>query len=340
MPMLFALALTLVLQSPANAVPDLASTIDALSAVLQERYIDLDVADRMTAAIRKEQADGVYARLTTRGEAAQALTRTLQAISHDKHLRVFETPPSPAALASKPVVGRVDILPGNIGYLEVPSLAQPPAAAAPVIADAMRKVAETSALIIDVRGNGGGSPATVGLLAAYVLEPESVLLGTIENRFQHSRVENRTPATVAGPRYGTTRPVFVLIDRRSASAAESLAYFLQAFQRATIVGAQSAGAANPGGLVRLPADFAAFVPTGRVTSPATGGNWEGTGVTPDLATGATEALDAALKAARDATTIVKPAGIEPIAYRRRGRPAISAGPPQPAASRSTPAWCL
>lgn len=294
---LIALLVALVFQPPSNAVPDLAAMLDGLTAALQERYIDAEVADRLAAALRKEQADGVYATLATRAEVAQAVTRTLQAISHDKHLRVFDTPPSPAGLANRPTIGRVEVLAGNLGYVEVPSLAPAPAAAAPAIADAMRKLAETSALVIDVRGNGGGSPATVALLAAYLLPLEPVLLATIENRFQQSRTESRTPATVDGPRYGTTRPVYVLIDRRSASAAESLAYFLQAFHRATVVGEQSAGAANPGGLVRLPAEFAAFIPTGRVTNPATRGNWEGTGVTPDIVTAGSEALDAALKAA-------------------------------------------
>lgn len=299
--MLLALLLGLVLQTPTTSVPDLDAVLDALSAALQERYIDADVAERMTAAIRKEQADGVFAAAATRAAVAQALTRTMQAVSRDRHLRVFDGPPPASVRAPRPTVGRVDILPGNIGYLEVPSLVEPPAVAAPAVADAMRKVADTSALIIDVRGNGGGLPGTVALLAAYLLKPEPVLLATIDNRSQQSRVESRTPAAVDGPRYGTTRPVFVLIDRRSASAAESLAYFLQAFRRVTVVGEQSAGGANPGGLVRLPAGFMAFIATGRVTNPVTGGNWEGTGVTPNIVTAAADALDAALKAATTAS---------------------------------------
>jgi len=296
--MLLALLLGFVLQPPAATVPELDPMLEALTTQLQERYIDADVAERMTAAIEKDQAAGVYAAMASRGAIAQALTQSLQAISRDKHLRVFDRPPSPAALAARPTVGRVEVLTGNIGYLEIPSFAQSPAAAAPALAEAMQTVTGTAALIIDVRGNGGGSPATVALAAAYLLEPGSVLLATIHNRSQQSRSESRTPATVAGPRYGTSRPVYVLVDRRSASAGESLAYFLQASKRATVVGEQSAGAANPGGIIRLPGDFAAFVPTGRVTNPVTGSNWEGTGVTPDIVTASADALDAAIKAAQ------------------------------------------
>lgn len=295
--MMLALLLSVVLQPPPTAVPDLASMLDALTGALQERYIDAEVAGRMAAAVRQEQADGVYATLKSRFEVAQALTRTLQAISHDKHVRVFDRLPPPPGVATRPLIGRVEILTGSVGYLEVPSLTEPPATAAPLLAEAMRTLVATSAMVIDLRGNGGGLPGTVALMAAYFLNPEPVLLATIDNRSLQSRSESRTPATVDGPRYGTTKPVFVLVDRRSASAAESLAYFLQAFKRATVVGEQSAGAANPGGVVRLPGDFAAFVPTGRVTNPVTGKNWEGTGVTPDIVTTSAEALDAALKAA-------------------------------------------
>lgn len=142
----------------------------------------------------------------------------------------------------------------------------------------------------------GGLPGTVALLAAYFLKPEPVLLATIENRSQGTTVENRTPATVDGPRYGETRPLYILIDGRTASAGESLAYFLQAAKRATVIGETSAGAANPGGIVRLPSDFAAFIPTGRVTNPVTGTNWEGRGVVPDVATAGAEALNVALEA--------------------------------------------
>ncbi|MGE0863697.1 MAG: S41 family peptidase [Vicinamibacterales bacterium] len=297
MPMLLAILLGLVLQPPAPPVPALDSMLDALTAALQERYIDADVAERMTAAIRADEAAGVYAAMGSRAGIAQALTQRLQGISRDKHLRVFDTPPPRPTMATRPVVGRVEVLPGNVGYLQVPSFVASPAEAAPLFAGAMRTVVETGALIVDVRGNGGGQPGTVALLAAYFLKPEPVLLATIDNRFQQSRVESRAPAAVEGPRYGESRPVYVLIDRRTASAGESLAYFLQASRRATVVGEQSAGAANPGGIVRLPGDFAAFVPTGRVTNPVTGSNWEGTGVTPDIVTASADALDAAIKVA-------------------------------------------
>ena len=59
--MLFAIIVGLVLQTPSPATFEIGPLLDSLTAGLQERYIDVDVADRMTAAIRKEQAAGAYA---------------------------------------------------------------------------------------------------------------------------------------------------------------------------------------------------------------------------------------------------------------------------------------
>ena len=64
-----------------------------------------------------------------------------------------------------------------------------------------------------------------------------------------------------------------------------------------MVGATTAGAANPGGIVRLGPHFAAFISNGRAVNPITKTNWEGVGVEPDVKTDAEEALKTAHLAA-------------------------------------------
>ena len=66
------------------------------------------------------------------------------------------------------------------------------------------------------------------------------------------------------------------------SGGEELAYDLQVFGRATVVGQVTRGGANPIASYELGQGFRVTVPTGRVTNPVTGGNWEGVGVQPDL----------------------------------------------------------
>jgi C-terminal processing protease CtpA/Prc len=60
-----------------------------------------------------------------------------------------------------------------------------------------------------------------------------------------------------------------------------------------LVGGKTAGAANPGGYVRISAHLAVFVPDGRPVDPLTGTNWEGVGIPPDIASDVAAALDLA-----------------------------------------------
>jgi hypothetical protein len=74
----------------------------------------------------------------------------------------------------------VEILPGDVGYVNVSFFFRLEEARAS-IAEAMRKVREAKALIVDLRENGGGSPDTVVLLASYLLEqPGMPLFEVIE----------------------------------------------------------------------------------------------------------------------------------------------------------------
>jgi C-terminal processing protease CtpA/Prc len=109
-----------------------------------------------------------------------------------------------------------------------------------------------------------------------------------------------TNAEVAGTRYGSRKPVFVLTSARTGSGAEEFGYNLQALKRATLVGETTAGAAHPVTMRTLPGEFAIAVPTGRAINPVTGKNWEGVGVVPDVAVPAAEALERARELAAKA----------------------------------------
>jgi C-terminal processing protease CtpA/Prc len=85
--------------------------------------------------------------------------------------------------------------------------------------------------------------------------------------------------------------VYILTSSRTFSAAEDFCYALKTQRHAVVVGETTGGGAHTGrGLVRLSPLFTAFIPVGRLVSPVTHMNWEGVGITPDVATTSTDAL--------------------------------------------------
>jgi C-terminal processing protease CtpA/Prc len=114
-----------------------------------------------------------------------------------------------------------------------------------------------------------------------------------------------TPAWVPGRRFGPDKPVYVLISRKTFSAAEAFAYDLKALKRVTVVGERSGGGAHPFEYRRVHPHFVLSLAEGRSINPITGGNWQGTGVEPDVAVPGERALEAALELARGAVRKAK-----------------------------------
>ncbi|HZH97943.1 MAG TPA: S41 family peptidase, partial [Fimbriimonadaceae bacterium] len=158
---------------------------------------------------------------------------------------------------------------------------------------AMEWVADTDALIIDLRRNGGGHPETVQLICSYLFEAEKpVHLNSLYFRRGDRTEEFWSLKDLPGKRY-LNKPVYVLTSKRTGSGAEEFSYNLKNLKRATLVGESTWGGANPGGVVRLNDHFSAFIPTGRAINPITKTNWEGTGVQTDIAVPADQALKVA-----------------------------------------------
>ena len=97
-----------------------------------------------------------------------------------------------------------------------------------------------------------------------------------------------------GEKFGADKPVYVLTSKRTFSAAEALAYDLQALKRAVIVGQPSGGGAHPFEYRRIHPHFVLWSVTQKSVNPITQGNWQGTGVQPDVRVAAELALDTAM----------------------------------------------
>jgi hypothetical protein len=281
-----------------------AEVIDSLIMRLDGSYVFPEVAVRMGEDLRGRQARGEYEDAVAPPSFGARLTEDLQAISRDRHLRVRAgMPAAPAAASGRgaaPVTpfGRTERMEGDVAYIEVRTFGIPPAQVRGVVRDGMDAAADARALIIDLRTNGGGSPGLVALISSYLFDDEPVHLNSLYWRPSDTTQDFFTDPEVEGRKFGGAKPVFVLTSGRTFSAAEEFTYNLQTRGRATIVGETTGGGAHPGRVVSLPHGLSVFIPSGRAINPITGTNWEGTGVTPDVAVPAGDALETALRLAR------------------------------------------
>lgn len=287
--------------------------VEGVAQAIADNYYDASKGAAVAKDLRAEAAKGAYDRLTDPRDLATALSERLRPLDH--HFNVAwsaegAAPPRPAAAptptavsAPSPVnpikranygIRRVEILNGNLGYIDMRMFAHfefgdQNAPARKAIEAALQTVANTDAVIIDLRDNGGGSPAMVGYLASAFTPKGADIYNTFKYR---EGTESEAPKDwYPAPRLET--PLYVLISGRTGSAAEALAYTLKNAKRAVIVGEASGGAANPGGPVPVAGGFSIFVSNGSPISPITKTNWEGDGVQPDIKVPAAEALDVA-----------------------------------------------
>jgi hypothetical protein len=284
-----------------------ARVIDGVLQRLDQGYVFPAKAKDMSRSVRRPSDRGAYDRVTSARAFADSLTADLQAVSHDKHLRVVyrsggvpdESPDgeaTPEQRREQEAFGRqvnyglerVERLSGNVGYLEIRSFGFTAAQADSALAAAMGFLARTDALIIDVRRNGGGDPDMVAAVCSYLMPPNTLI-----NRFYWrpmDRWDEFRTKPVSGTPYGTDRPVYVLTSNHTFSGAEEFAYDIQTQRRGGIVGETTGGGAHPGGMRRVTEHFGVWVPAGRAVNPVTETNWEGTGVHPDLPVRAQDAL--------------------------------------------------
>jgi Peptidase family S41/N-terminal domain of Peptidase_S41 in eukaryotic IRBP len=188
-------------------------------------------------------------------------------------------------------IRRVERLDGNVGYLDVRSVAMP-ADAGPAITAAMELVAGTYALIIDLRHNGGGSPEGVVFWCSYLLTERPTHLNDIFHADTGETRQFWSLPYVPGTRY-VDRPVYVLTSSHTFSGGEDFCYTLQALGRAELIGETTGGGAHPTRPFPISQAVHIGIPFARSINPITGTNWQGTGVVPDVAVPEDEAYDVA-----------------------------------------------
>jgi hypothetical protein len=287
--------------------------VDEIAALFNKSYIFAETAKKVEEALRAKLAAGEFDKPAAAPDYARAVAAVILEVSKDRHTGFAYNPEMAEnlrRLASRSDEDvrkvrerqllesrrdnfgfrKVERLPGNIGYLDF-RVFESPAEAGPTAVAAMNFLAFCDAIIVDLRQNGGGDPAQIQLISSYLFD-EPVHLNDLYARAT-DRTENYwTLPFVPGAR-AAKADVYVLTSARTFSGAEEFSYNLQNLKRATIIGETTGGGAHPTDAMIVQHDFILRVPFARAINPVSKTNWEGTGVTPDIAVPAAEAFDRA-----------------------------------------------
>lgn len=305
------------------APADTARIVETLAQRMHKFYVSAEVGGQTASGLRMHLARHTYDGLDTK-QLAEKLTTDLIALTHDEHAgvlymaNVLDPDDSPVSHAVSNTT-RADIdawnqrvssartrafgvrfgipkserLAGNIAYVRIDSFGEIETCG-PVIESEFQATRDAAALIIDLRENGGGRIESATLAASYLFDDQPVHLldETIRGT---GRVRPIWTSPIASDlRFGSKKPVYLLVSHETFSAGESFAYVLQAAKRAVVIGVPTRGGAHGARGYVIDPHLMASVPSRRMTSPVTHGDWEGAGVQPDVAAQPDQALAIAL----------------------------------------------
>lgn len=288
-------------------------TIENLCKLMNDYYVHEEVAKKTEVHLKKQLKDGHFKEIESIQSFADALTKSVQTINKDKHMRIRKNRPRKAAPNTPEAIiedriyqinrersltagfNEVKKMEGNVGYLDLRAF-QYKAAGAPIADNYMKLISTSDAIIIDLRKNGGGNPEMVQYLCSYFFN-KKVHLNSLYFREGDRTIDFWTLDKVNGEKMPEV-PLFVLTSDYTFSGAEEFSYNMQTQKRATLVGQTSGGGANPGGSRPLNGELSVFIPTGMAINPITKTSWEGVGVIPEVPTKPEETLDKAHELAK------------------------------------------
>ena len=304
-------------KSEANAV------LAELATTLESDFVQPEAGAAYAKLLRQRVSSGAYDGSADAASFAAAVTADLQAVHMDGHLRLMAPkggangPRREAMVPSEAstISGAGWIAPG-VAYIGFNAFFGNDATLAE-LRSFLARVKGAHTLIIDARKHRGGGLAEMDVLFPQLFGKKTALVdlgirtavaaaqgdpfedvGSMERIDAPAGLLRRVHYAIPAAKPGLADArVYLLTSSLTASAAEHLALALKRTHRATVIGETTRGAGNFGRPASLGFGYSAFIPTGRTFDPDTGNGWEGTGVTPDVAVAADQALDEALKRA-------------------------------------------
>lgn len=283
---------------------EIASTVASIANLIDENYVFASKGKAISKHLVQEYKKGKFNQIKDWEMLGDELTTCLQSFSHDGHLYVKNDPKKvkellepnneitktdssiqsaydpfyygTAAIEKNFGFREIKILDGNFGYIKLSKI-NISEKSLPVLYATMQFIANTKALIIDLRDNSGGGSDVGAAFESFFL-PKGILLLEFKTRNGVSEVSKTVPWLTEKK---FDNPVFIIVNKRTASAAEAFAFSLQNNKRAVIIGQQSAGAANMNSWYVVNDHIYLSVSTASPTIPGTEESWEQKGVQPN-----------------------------------------------------------
>lgn len=288
--------------------------VNKVADLMSDYFLYPDIGEKSGEYIKDKLKNGDYDSFTDVKKFCSQVTADLREICHDKHLFVFYSPEEAKEVAARKSLlppdekerierqlyekgrrtnfgfSRVEILDGNVGYLDLHYVA-PLEYAAETVIGTMKFLSHADAVIIDLRRNGGGGGIS-RLLLSYFLGPGRIHLIDYYARASDVAEQYWSYEYVPGKRM-TDVDLYFLTSSKTFSAAEEMAFNMQHLGRALIIGETTKGGAHPVDVLIVQGDILLQVSIGETVHPVTKTNWEGVGVEPDVKVPAEEALQTA-----------------------------------------------
>lgn len=202
-----------------------------------------------TSTLRLETAVALVAQQFIGAPSGKQVTLQLEDLSGTTREVQFEMGPEVGRpskfgnLPEIPVEFRSKLLDGNVGYMSFNAFLDAPRVMKE-FTQAIDDYRAADGLVIDLRGNMGGlMMLTMGMCGWFVEEPVDLGKMQMKGAVLNLRLNPRSP------RYD--KPVAVLIDEASISAAEVMAGGMQDAGTAKLFGSRTAGLVLPSNVVRL-----------------------------------------------------------------------------------------